>query len=209
MAGLRERQTREREARILRAAEALFARKKGYARTSMQEIAQRSKLAVGTLYNYFPSKPEILLAIVARDTSEGLSAGEKVLKRPPRDPVRAVEMVLGQAIGAYAMHGRELWRQLVAAAMTDPELAEGVFRADASLIGLLSALLGELQARGDLRRGVEPGRAAIALYSAFFTWFFAYLANDLVELDDLREELRESVRLIMHGLLAQHPEGSS
>jgi AcrR family transcriptional regulator len=168
----------------------------------MQEIAKRSKLAVGTLYNYFPSKPQILLAIVARDTSESLSAGKKVLKRPSRDPVRAVEMLIGQAIAPYVMHGRELWRQLVAAAMTDPELAEGVFRADVSLIGLLAALLGELQARGDLRHDVEPGRAAIVLYSAFFTWFFAYLANDTVELDDVREQLQESVQLIMHGLLA-------
>lgn len=208
MAGLRQRQTREREIRILRAAEALFTRKKGYGRTSMQEIAKRSKLAVGTLYNYFPSKPKILLAIVARDTSEGLSAGEKVLKRPPRDPVRAVEIFIDQAIAPYVMHDRELWRQLVAAAMTDPELAEGVFRTDVRLIALLSALLGELQARGDLRSGVESGRAAITLYSAFFTWFFAYLANDTVELDDVREQLRESVRLIMHGLL-EHPGGSS
>jgi AcrR family transcriptional regulator len=209
MAGLRQRQTREREARILRAAEALFTRKKGYGRTSMQEIAKRSKLAVGTLYNYFPSKPKILLAIVARDTSEGLSSAEEVLKRPPRDPVRAVEMLIGQAIAPYVMHGRELWRQLVSASMTDSELAEGVFRADVRLIGLLTELLGELQARGDLRHDVEPGRAAIVVYSAFFTWFFAYLANDTVELDDVREQLRESVQLIMHGLLSQHPGGSA
>jgi len=127
MTGLRQRQTRQREARILRAAEPLFTRKKGYGRTSMQEIAKRSKLAVGTLYNYFPSKPKILLAIVARDTHEGLRAGEQVLKRPPRDPVRAVERVIDQAIAPYVMHDRELWRQLIAAAMTDPELSEGSF----------------------------------------------------------------------------------
>jgi len=209
MEGLRQRQTREREARILRAAEALFTRKKGYGRTSMQEIAKRSKLAVGTLYNYFPSKPKILLAIVARDTREGLSAGEAVLKRPPRDPVRAVEKVMDHAIAPYAMHDRELWRQLVAAAMTDPELTEGVFRADRMMIGLLSTLLGEMQARGDLRRGVEPGRAAIALYSAFFSWFFTYLASDSVAFDDVRAQLRASVRLILHGVLAQPPGGPS
>ena len=46
MTGLRQRQAHEREARILGAAEALFGRR-GYARTSMQDIAKRSKLAVG------------------------------------------------------------------------------------------------------------------------------------------------------------------
>ncbi len=209
MAGLRQRQALERDARILRAAQALFARKQGYGRTSMQEIAKRSKLAVGTLYNYFPSKSKILLAIVARDTDEGLRAGERVRKRPPRNPTRAVEMLIEQAIAPYAKHDRGLWRELVAAAMTDPEFAQGVFSADVRLIGLLTTLLRDLKVRGDLRPSVEPGQAAIALYSAFFTWFFAYLANDTVELDDVRDQLRQSVRLIMLGLLASHRGGSS
>lgn len=208
MTGLRQRQALEREARILRAAEALFGRKQGYARTSMQEIAKRSKLAVGTLYNYFPSKPEILLAIVARDTAEALSAGEKVLKRPARDATRAVERLIEQAMAPYVRHDRGLWRELIAAAMTDLELARGVFGADVRLIGLLTTLLRDLAARGALRPGVEPGQAAIALYSAFFTWFFAYLANDDVALDDVRDQLRRSVRLIMYGLLARQPGGS-
>ena len=82
MVGLRQRQAREREARIVRAAEALFSRKNGYRRTSMQEIAKRSKLAVGTLYNYFPSKPKILLAIVARDTSAGTECRRRGAEAP-------------------------------------------------------------------------------------------------------------------------------
>jgi len=202
VAGLRQRQTLKRDARILRAARALFARKKGYAGTRMQEIARRSRLAVGTLYNYYPSKSKILLAIVARATEEGIRAGEVVLKRPPRDPVRAVERLIEQALAPYGAHERGLWRELVAAAMTDPEFARQLFASDLRQIGLLTALMRELEARGDLRPGVEPGPAAIALYSAFFTGFFAYLADDGVELTDVRMRLRQTVGLILRGLLA-------
>jgi len=198
--GLRQRQTQEREARILRATEALFARQ-GYARTSMQDIARRSKLAVGTLYNYFPSKPEILLAIVDRDTAEGVSAGEAIVEAPPSDPTEAVEQLLEGALEPYARHDRMLWRELIGAAMTDRQLAEGVFGSDARLIGMLAALLGAFEARGQLRPGVEPGRAAIVLYGAFFTWFLGYVSSDTLELADARAELARSIELIMHGLL--------
>jgi AcrR family transcriptional regulator len=206
--GLRQRQAQEREARILRAAEVLFGRKRGYSQTSMQEIAKRSKLAVGTLYNYFPSKPQILLAIVARDTDAALIAGEGVLKRPSREPIRAVERLIEHAIAPYVKHDRGLWRELIAAAMTDPTLAEGVFGSDVRLIGLLTTLLRDLKARGDVRPDVDPGQAAIALYSTFFAWFFAYLANDAVEFDVVRRQLRQSVGVVMQGVIDPGRGGS-
>jgi AcrR family transcriptional regulator len=198
--GLRQRQTQEREARILRAAEGLFARR-GYAQTSMQDIARRSKLAVGTLYNYFRRKPDILLAILDRDTAEGVSAGEAIVKAPPKDPIAAVERLLERSLAPYARRDRGLWRELMGAAMADREFAQGVFGSDARLIGLLATLLGELEARGDLRPGVDRGRAAIVLYGAFFTWFLAYIASDTLELADAHAELARSIDLIMHGLL--------
>ena len=66
-AGLRARQKQERERRILKAAEQLFARK-GFAGVAMEDVAARAGLAVGTLYNYFPSKLALLLAILRRET---------------------------------------------------------------------------------------------------------------------------------------------
>ena len=114
MTGLRQRQAHGREARILRAAEALFGRK-GYARTSMQDIAKRSKLAVGTLYNYFPRKPEILLAIVDRDTALSLSDGEAIVKDLPPDPTVAVEQLLEKSLAPYVRHDHVLWRVICVA----------------------------------------------------------------------------------------------
>ncbi|HUA35455.1 MAG TPA: helix-turn-helix domain-containing protein, partial [Candidatus Binataceae bacterium] len=71
-AGRREQQKLQREQRILAAARRLFDRK-GYASTSMEEVAERAGLAVGTLYNYFASKDELLFAISRSDTEPLLS----------------------------------------------------------------------------------------------------------------------------------------
>jgi len=204
MSGLREQQKEQRRSAILRAAARLFA-KRGYADTGMQEIAERAGLAVGTLYNYFPSKPEIVLALVERDVASSLAAGEAIVKRPPRDPVAAVAKLLDLDFAPLARHDRELWRELVCAALGDPEIGASFFASDLRLVGQLSALLAELQSRGDLRAELEPGRAAVTLYGVFFTWFMATVTSDAISIDTARQEVRLGAGLVMQGLLVRAP----
>lgn len=63
---LKERQRQEREALILQAAEEAFA-EKGYAETSMDEIAGRVGVAKGTVYLHFSCKEALVVAIFTRD----------------------------------------------------------------------------------------------------------------------------------------------
>ena len=66
MESRRQRRIRRRRRRILEAAATVFAQN-GYATTTTKAIAEAADMAEGTLYNYFDSKREILLA-VARET---------------------------------------------------------------------------------------------------------------------------------------------
>ncbi len=70
----KEREFRLRKKEILEAALKLFSRK-GYARTSMKEIAKESEFAVGTLYRFFPTKRDLYRELVlekSRDIHESL-----------------------------------------------------------------------------------------------------------------------------------------
>src|SRR5581483_634392 len=63
--GIKERQTREREAvraAILKAARTLFL-SEGYANVSMRKIAEQIEYSPGAIYSYFPSKEEIFFAL--------------------------------------------------------------------------------------------------------------------------------------------------
>lgn len=208
MAGRRERQKEQREARILRAASRLFT-SKGYRETGMQDVARRARLAVGTLYNYFPSKPRIALAIVKRGVGGGLAAGEAIVEKPPRDPVAAVRALLDLELEPLEGYDRALWRELVSAAMADPEIAGQFFASDLRVVGQLAALLRELEARGELRHGVEPGRAAVAVYGVFFSWFMAFVTSDSVPLDVARAEVRRGVEIVLKGVLVDTPNPST
>lgn len=60
----RERERQRRRQAMLRAAQAVFA-EKGYARATLDEIAERAEFGKGTLYNYFEGgKEDILFAVV-------------------------------------------------------------------------------------------------------------------------------------------------
>lgn len=73
--------------RILTVAEELFMQK-GYLKTSMREIATQSQVALGNIYNYFPSKDELFRATVRPATQalenmlqnhHGQTGGEDVM----------------------------------------------------------------------------------------------------------------------------------
>jgi AcrR family transcriptional regulator len=75
--GERYRKTR-REA-IINKAIRIFARQ-GYERSSMDEIADRARVAKGTLYYYFPSKEELYHAVMLQNVRELFGEYEAALK---------------------------------------------------------------------------------------------------------------------------------
>src|SRR5437762_11119399 len=75
---LKEKQRQEREALILQAAEEVLA-EKGYYETSMDEIAALVGVAKGTVYLHFPSKEDLVVAILTRDLQNLLQAIETII----------------------------------------------------------------------------------------------------------------------------------
>lgn len=199
-AGRRERQKRERERRILRAAEQLFARR-GYARTTMADVARRARLAVGTIYNYFPSKPEIVLALLRREVGETLAAGEAVRKHPPSDPTRAVSALCDVYLDLVTRHDRALLRELFAAAVAQPRtVARTAFELDMRLVAQLRELLSDLQARGRLAPDAEPAQVATTLYGVYFTWLVLLATVDELPVERFRAEVLAGVALVLRGV---------
>jgi len=66
---LKEKQRQEREELILQAAEEVLT-EKGYYDTSVDEIASRVGIAKGTVYLHFPSKEDLVIAILERNAQK-------------------------------------------------------------------------------------------------------------------------------------------
>ena len=103
---------RARRERILTATLALAARG-GYEAVQMREVAERSEVALGTLYRYFPSKVHLLVSAMASEV-ERLSARLQKRQAPGGTRAERVSFVLERST-------RSLQR--------DPQLTEAMIRA--------------------------------------------------------------------------------
>ena len=204
-AGRRERQKLERERRILAAARRLFDRK-GFGATSMEEVASRAGLAVGTLYNYFPSKDQLLFAISRSDTEQLVKIGERILADPPDDPVEAIAALTEVMVQGITTGERRLWRELFVAAIAAPDtLGARLFALDMRLIAQLTTMLDRLKARGAVDARVDSSRAAGLFYGICLTWTIAFATRDDLTIETIRAEISESVRITMRGILPRVP----
>lgn len=86
----------ERRERILAAAAGLFS-ERGFHTTSMAEIVTTSGLSAGTVYQYFPSKDDLIVAIAQR-ALDGI--GSAVLALTNGDQVPSVRDFLASVRGA-------------------------------------------------------------------------------------------------------------
>jgi AcrR family transcriptional regulator len=91
-AGRKARERAHRGAGVLSAVRRLFARK-GYQRSTMVEIAAVSELALGTLYQLFPSKEAILCSLL-EEYMEGLIARVRLALQDTTDPRLQLERIV-------------------------------------------------------------------------------------------------------------------
>jgi AcrR family transcriptional regulator len=120
-------QTRSRRTvdAVLRAAAQVFA-KRGYAGGTTNHIAERAGVSIGTLYEYFPNKDSLLVALMERHIREG----EAVLERAAAD-LGAAPRTLGDAIRHFVRtmvdfhaHERGLHRVLFEEAPLPPRVRQ-------------------------------------------------------------------------------------
>lgn len=82
---MHENQTINRKNSILKAAVNQF-RASGYSSARIEDIAQMAGVSVGTFYNCYQTKGDVLIGVVALELEEVLDAGVAIAANPPMGP---------------------------------------------------------------------------------------------------------------------------
>ena len=157
MTGLRQRQKADRDRRILEAAASLF-REVGYEAAKIEAIAMLAEVSIGTIYNYYQNKGDLLVAIVAMEVNEVLAAGEALVSRPPADAARAVDRLFAIYLEHSQVYlSKAMWRHAMAISTQQPESRFGraYSELDRRLADQIRRLIQGLQAMGAVRRDVD------------------------------------------------------
>ena len=155
---LRPDARRNRE-KLLAAAVEAFAT--GGVNTSLEEIARRAGVGIGTLYRHFPSRDALVAAVYRQEVARLANAAPELMSEHPPDV--ALRRWMDRFV-AYAATKRGLGEALRAAMESDSELHGEGF---AALTGALDALVGAAVAAGTIRadaRGDDVLRALGALW---------------------------------------------
>jgi AcrR family transcriptional regulator len=146
---------RNRE-RLVDAAKAAFA--EGGAEVSLEEIARRARVGIGTLYRHFPSRDAVLAAVYRREVQQMADAADRLLtSEAPAEALHewmrlfvdyiATKKVIAPALGSFAGGAAGI------------SAASGL-----SIVDAVTRLVERARAAGDIRPDTDPadiGRALI------------------------------------------------
>src|ERR1700761_1905178 len=145
-----------RREQIIEAAKGLFA-ERGFSRTTMADVVAASGLSTGAVYNYFPSKEELVLAAVAG--REGTVDGQFIEEAPAELIARLARYVSPGEGAAHARFIAQIWGD---AAVT-PDLAAVARSAHQRLEEHLAGLLTGPQVGPGVNEEEAAAAARVAL----------------------------------------------
>jgi AcrR family transcriptional regulator len=204
MSGLREKQKADRDQRILRAATRLF-REEGYDRTKIGTIAARAKVSIGTVYNYYQNKGDLLVAIVSMEVNEVLRAGAALIGRPPAGVVEAVDALISIYLDHSLVYlNKEMWRHAMAISTRQPDSPFGRRYAelDDRLTRQVCDLILRLQARGQVKAGIDATAAGEVIFNNTNMMFIAFVKAEAMSLAELKGAIARQLRPLLDALRA-------
>ena len=190
---IREQLIKARRAQILDAAASVFA-EKGFHRTTTKDIATMAGIAEGTIYNYFDSKEDLLVGIMAQLAELEILPEELVegLQGDVRDFFVAIFRHRMDRI----QRGQEMLQAILPEVVSNPSLREHYYR---DFVLRIATLIEQyVQARIEMGH-IRPVNAALAARAVQATFVgllvFRILGDErlLGDWDDMPETLATMV----------------
>jgi AcrR family transcriptional regulator len=202
MAGLRAKHKIDRNSRIVDAASGLF-RREGYEGARIEEIAAKAEVSVGTIYNYYRNKGDILVAIVSMEVHEVLAAGQRILQKPPKNVEKAVDALIATYLDHSLVYlSKEMWRQAMATSTQQPDSPFGkTYTAlDRDLADQTCALIAKLQELGLVRGNIDGRGVGEMIFNSMNMMFIEFIKREDMAIKELRANIRRQNRTLLQAI---------
>jgi AcrR family transcriptional regulator len=190
-----------KRARLKDAGLALFG-EKGYENTSIDEIAQRAKLAIGTFYQHFRSKRQLLLVLM----DELLEKLSQLNFQPQaiNDVRAALRQLLARAF-SHDLHYLGAYRAWQEAALSDAELQKKQDEIHKWTTGRVLRVFQYLQGLPGARQNVD----IVGLARAMDTFFWSLLAQAArLPKAELNQWIDSATHLVYHAIFTDAPQNA-
>jgi AcrR family transcriptional regulator len=206
VAGLRAKQKAHRRDLIEQAASQLFV-ERSFATTTIEDIAERAVVSPATVYNYYGSKNELLLALVVRGEVGIEERREDFIAQAERqDPAALVtDVIMSNINDTLAMLSRDLWGHMVAYVATtkDTDVAPRYLETISQGLGAaIEEVMARFVALGTLKVSTNPAYMAALLTRIERVHFLNFVYLKQMSLEELHDALLLDVTFVIGPLKA-------
>lgn len=202
MTGLREKKKSERKDRIFSAAVDLF-NEKGFSNTSMQDIADNANLAVGTLYNYFPSKNDLLLDIMHEEIEITIAENDALFNEvnlQNKSAKEIIKLISKKIFSTPLLVNKDSLKEIfIATFSSNANMEKGVLL-DIKLIEALQNLLNRLQKNNMINQNIDTSSASKIFYSILTVQMMMYIFHTEMDKEKLFKNTDEMIDLAFQGM---------
>jgi AcrR family transcriptional regulator len=116
---------------------------------SLEEVARRAGVGIGTLYRHFPTRDALISAVYQRELQQIADAADQLLAtQAPGDALHQWMRLFVSYIGT---------KKLIAAALSPSTLSDLYAKSGSRILDCIALLTERARSAGDIRAEVEPG----------------------------------------------------
>jgi AcrR family transcriptional regulator len=161
-------------------------------------------VSVGTLYNYFHTKGDILMAIVTLEVEEVLAEGAAVVNSPALGLQHAADALIGRYFDHSLTYlSKGMWRRAMALSIGAPDtrFSQRYTHLDARLAEQIAALITTFQTAGQVCPEVSPRVAAEVIFNNLNNMFIEFVKSDTMTLDVLKARVGDQTAVVVRGIM--------
>ena len=197
----RSLQREETRAIILESARTLFD-ESGFDKTTIRAVANRAGVGTGTIFNYFPDKPSLLIAALLDDLEKIEKSAFKTL--PEKASIIEKCLHITRVYYSYYARRPSLSRTLLRESNFIPgEFGELLKTRTNRFVKMIEDMMIEAQKKGEIRGDADCEMAALTFFSLFLRVLFSGLGEPEFRPDEQLGLLEKLLIQQMHGIVGR------
>ena len=195
---LRAQHKEETEAIIFESAKSLF-EKSGFEKTTIRAIARNAGVGLGTIFNYFPDKPSLLIAVLLHDLENVEVHTFSTLPKKSNIVEKCIH--IAKSYYSYYAKNPSLSRTLIKESnFIGGKFGDLLESRINKFIQLLQDMMIEAQENGEIRVDVDCELVAITFYSLFLSFLFSGLGSHEFDIKESINMIRRLLNQYMNGI---------
>lgn len=199
LSGLREQKKKRTQMNIIEQASILF-QLHGYERTTMQDVANACELGVGTLYNYYTSKSDLLMAILGVGIDSNMDEYLRIIQDETITGMTKAHNLINLFSKNIFTHPKVILRETIRLVISNkgdgPSVASSLISADTHFLRMIKGCFESEIANGRLSESFQLTEAIAILYGVLRSETLSYIMSDETSEEEVMARIKRHVAFL-------------